>query len=377
MSLSKAGFASALLAAWMLAACGNSFRASSEPPRVVAYVAGWSVPIDIPVRKLTHINFAFADINAYGEAGLFKPGYDEQLASLLSLRSANPDLKFLVSVGGWGAEGFSDAALTADSRARFAASIVKLVQWERIDGVDLDWEYPGQGAAGIRFRSEDKRNFTLLLEAVRTALDAASAEDGRLGGDRYLLTIATADREYFEHTEMNLVQAYVDWINVMAYDFFNSLTSTTGHHAGLFASEFAAAGDRNVDASIRQHLAAGIPPEKLVLGVPFYGRRFEGVDPLHDGLNRPYSRYGGDHGYAELVKSFIGREGFERRWDAKARAPFLWNGATGSFITYEDPESLRAKMAYAREKHLGGVMFWELSQDPDGALLEAIRVAWP
>ena len=114
-----------------------------------------------------------------------------------------------------------------------------------------------------------------------------------------------------------------------------------------------------------------------MLGVPFYGRRFEGVDPLHDGVHRPYARYGGDHSHADLVKSFIGRDGFVRRWDEQARAPFLWNGATGSFITYEDPESIRAKMDYAREKRLGGVMFWELSQDPDGALLEAIRAAWP
>ena len=113
-----------------------------------------------------------------------------------------------------------------------------------------------------------------------------------------------------------------------------------------------------------------------MLGLPFYGRRFEGVDPKHDGLHRPYARYGGDHSYAELVQSFVGRDGFERRWDARARAPFLWNGATGTFISYEDPESIRAKMDYAQEKGLGGVMFWELSQDRDGELLDTIRAAW-
>ncbi|MGH8203987.1 MAG: glycosyl hydrolase family 18 protein, partial [Steroidobacteraceae bacterium] len=152
-----------------------------------------------------------------------------------------------------------------------------------------------------------------------------------------------------------------------------SLTATTGHHAGLYASEFAAPTDRNSDASIRQHRAAGIPPGKLVLGVAFYGRRFEGVDPLHEGLNRPYARYGGDHSYAELAKSYIDLQGFVRRWDARARAAWLWNASTRTFVTYEDPQSLRAKMEYVRSQGLGGVMFWELSQDRNGELLDTIR----
>jgi chitinase len=159
----------------------------------------------------------------------------------------------------------------------------------------------------------------------------------------------------------------------MACDFFNSLTATTGHHAGLYASEFAAPTDRNADASVRQYLAAGVPSAKIVLGVAFYGRRFEEVDPRHDGLNRPYRRYGGDSSYAELVDDYIDRNGFVRHWDAKAEAPFLWNAATRTFVTYDDPQSIGIKAAYAREHRLGGIMFWELSQDRDGALLQAIR----
>jgi chitinase len=158
----------------------------------------------------------------------------------------------------------------------------------------------------------------------------------------------------------------------MAYDFFNSLTSTTGHHAGLYASAFAAPGDRNADASIRQHIAAGVPRRKLVLGVAFYGRGFVSMNSENNGLHRPYLRYAGDHSYAELKDRLIGKDGFVRYWDERARAAFLWNGASKTFITYDDPEAIRAKAEYVRDNRLGGMMFWELSQDRDDELLDVI-----
>src|SRR6185295_10100418 len=163
--------------------------------------------------------------------------------------------------------------VSAESRLRFATSAVALLREHSLDGIDLDWEYPGQDVAGIKARPEDKQNFTLLLRELREQLDAS--------GGRYLLTIASADHEYFDHTEMDKLHVYLDWINVMTYDFFNSATPTTGHHAGLYRSRFAAANDRDGDAAIEQHLAAGIPAEKLVLGAAFYGRAFGAVNPLH------------------------------------------------------------------------------------------------
>lgn len=251
--------------------------------------------------------------------------------------------------------------MSAASRETFARSVVALLREHSLDGVDLDWEYPGQRVAGIKSRPEDRQNFTALLREMRAQL-----------GNRYLLTIASADREYFDFTEMDRLHVYLDWINVMSYDFFNSLTPTTGHHAGLYAAAFAAPTDRNADASVKQHLAAGIPPQKLVLGVAFYGRGFAGVQPLHDGVNQPYERFEAAHRYAELVEKFIDRGGFVRKWDAKAQAPFLWNAQTRAFITYEDPQSIAIKAAYVRKHHLGGMMFWELSQDSRGVLLDAI-----
>ncbi len=359
VSIVRATLAAVGLLAWMHPADAGT--------RIVAYVTGWESPPPIDPAKLTHINFAFAKIDAAGKVVLPHPGVAAQLAHLRALKAKNPQLKVLLSVGGWEAEGFSDAALSAASRAAFAASVVALLREHSLDGVDLDWEYPGQGVAGIKSRPQDKHNFTALLQTMRAQLDQASARRGS-----YLLTIASADREYFDFTEMDQLHVYLDWINVMSYDFFNSLTPTTGHHAGLYASPYAAPSDRNADASVKQHLAAGIPPEKLVLGVAFYGRRFAGVQPTHRGLNQPYERFEAAHPYAELVEKFIGRGGFVREWDAQAQAPFLWNAQTRAFITYDDPQSIAIKAEYGREHRLGGMMFWELSQDSGGALLDAI-----
>jgi chitinase len=339
--------------------------------RVVAYVQGGSIPAVIHPGKLTHINFSFAHIAA-GRALLDQSGVADDLAKLRALKQQNPKLKVIVSVGGWLADGFSDAALTDSSRRAFARSAVALLREYALDGIDLDWEYPGQGVAGIKYRAEDKENFTLLLKTLREELDGESTARGRAGSGHYILTIAAADREYFDHVEMSKLHVYVDWINEMAYDFFNSLTSTTGHQAGLYPSQFSAATDRNGDAAVKQYLAAGVPSAKIVLGVPFYGRGFAGVTPQNNGIKQPYEHYEGDHSYDELVGKYIGKQGFVRYWDEHAQAPYLWNSASRIFISYDDPQSIANKVCYVRERHLGGMMFWDLGSDRDDELLNAI-----
>jgi chitinase len=344
--------------------------AAESPPRVIAYVAGWSVPLAVQADELTHINFAFAHIDAHGHVGFDQPLLGQILRKLQPLKTQNPLLRILVSVGGWQAEGFSDAALTPTSRLEFARSTVQLLREYSLDGVDLDWEYPGQGIAGIKFRGEDKQNFTLLLKTLREQLDAESST--RKPDARYTLTIAAADREYFDHVEMHKLHVYLDWINLMSYDFFNSLTPTTGHHAGLYASAHAAPTDRNGDSAVKQYLRAGVPANKIVLGVAFYGRGFTGVAPANNGLNQPYQRFEGEHSYAELAAKLVDKQGFTRYWDAQAQAPYLWNPATRTFISYEDPQSVTAKTRYVLHHRLGGIMFWELSKDRDGELLDVI-----
>jgi chitinase len=360
------------LAEGVLGSAVEKTAPAPDPYRIVAYVAGWSTPAVIHPEKLTHINFAFARITAAGQAALADGELEASLLRLIALKKTNPRLKVIVSIGGWMADGFSDAALTDASRASFADSAVELLRRFSADGIDIDWEYPGQGVAGIKYRAEDRENFTRLLKTLRDKLDEASAAQGRTGGSRYTLTIASADREYFDHTEMDKLHRYLDWINVMSYDFFNSLTPTTGHHAGLYRAASALATDRDADASIKQHLAAGIPADKIVLGVAFYGRGFTGVTPVDNGLEQPYERFEGAHDYSELADKFIGRQGFIRYWDDRAKAPYLWNITTRTFITYDDPHSIEIKAQYVKAHHLGGMMFWELSEDRNDELLDVI-----
>lgn len=346
---------------------------TSSSHRIIGYVMRGSNIHRIGAEKLTHINYAFGHIDEKGEVFLPYPNASSTLTQLQALKAKNPRLKILVSVGGWGADGFSDAALTEESRERFSRSVIALMERYALDGIDLDWEYPGQAGPGIKYRPEDKENFTLWLASIRAHVDALSDAHGRTGENRYEVTIASADGDYFVHTEMEKVHSYLDCINIMAYDFYGSLAPVSGHHTGLFRSPYAPDYGRWAEESVRQHLAAGIPSHKLVLGVAFYGRGFEGVASERNGLFQPYERYRGDFAFETLEREYINCNGFVRCWDETVKAPYLWNPDSRVLISYDDPESLQEKVAYVKANGLGGIMYWEHSHDPAETLLSTIK----
>lgn len=351
-------------------------QASGPPPQVqiVGYVAGWEPYAHIDTQNLTAVNFAFAHIED-GEAVLDRKNLDA-LENLRLLRINSHWLRVLISIGGWGADGFSDAALSPESRARFAASVADLVQHTVVDGIDIDWEYPGLAGPGIRHRDEDRQNFPLLLIAIREALDALPPRRFlRLANDHYLITAALADGEFVAHVDLDQVARQLDWVNLMTYDFHNSLTPTTGHHAALSVSATSAPTERSVERAVAQFLAAGVPAGKLIVGVPFYGRAFTGVRNENHGLDQPYSHYEGEHAWRELAADFIDRNGYTRYWDERAGAPYLWNEKTYTFISYDDPRSLALKAQFVRDHHLRGIMYWEQSQDRNGELLGVIAAS--
>ena len=351
--------------------------ADPEPPyRIVGYVTGGTDIWDVDARKLTHINYAFAQVTEEHTITFNDDNAPAHLAQLQALKARNPDLKLLVSVGGWGAKNFTDAALTDSSRATFAESAVEMVKRYGLDGVDVDWEFPGQAVGGIEARPEDRQNFTRLLRTLRTRLDSLSMVRDRVGDDRYLLTIASNDdQDYFDHTEMEAVHPHLDFVNVMTYDFFTAGSETTGHHTGLFRSGHEGAPTRTAAAAVERHLDAGIPPRKITLGVAFYGRAWSGVRARRKGLNQPYDEFAGFIPYETLVDRYIDRNGFTRYWDESAKAPYLWAPDSAMFISYEDPESLRHEARYVREKNLGGVMYWEHSLDHRETLLDVLYEA--
>ena len=355
---------------FLASASGTEAHARTAPRyRLVGYVAAAEVLPRVDAEKLTAINYAFAHIDAAGRIALDMPSAAHNLASLRALKSRNPQLAILASVGGWGAEGFSDAAADAAARARFAQSAVELIATTGIDGIDLDWEYPGLPGAGLVHRSEDERNFTLLLRELRQSLDTFARQHPRKPGDRILLTAALADREFVAHIELGRIHPYLDWINLMTYDFHNSLTPTTGHHAALARSSTSAAEERSVEHAVDQFLAAGVPAGKLVVGVPFYGRAFADVQPQNRGLDQPYGHYDREYTWPQLVAGLIDRDGYVRYWDDVAHVPYLWKAQTREFVSYDDPRSLALKADFVAAHALGGIMYWEQSQDPDGELL--------
>jgi len=360
-----------LLAACQLLLCGGACAAAASPHgRVVGYATGWDSTQDTDAGKIDILIFAFAKL-IDGRVVLDKAG-EETLRRLTLLKAVHSALQVTISVGGWGAGGFSEAAGSDAGRRAFADSAAQLVATHEADGLDVDWEYPAHNESGIRSSAQDRANFTLLLQAIRAGLDKAGAAHGRMGANHYTLSIAAADGPFVSGVDIAAVSSSLDWFNLMTYDFVNSLTPSTGHHSGLHAAQVAPAGARTTDSAVRQFLAAGVPAGKLVIGAAFYGREFADVQADAQGLYQRYGHYQDEHPWPQLKVDFINKNGYVRYWDAAAQAPWLWNAQRRRFISYDDPQSIAAKAAYVKAMHLGGIMYWEQSLDPGGELLDAV-----
>ena len=325
---------------------------------------------EVAAQKVTRINYAFANI----KDGRIVNGFthdDQNLASLVGLKQQNPSLTVLVSVGGWLWSGaFSDMALTRDSRAVFIASVAEFIRTHQLDGLDIDWEYPGLPGAENHFRPEDKQNYTLLLKELRLRFNDLEKEFHR----RLYLTVATgASQEFLDHTEMDEVQKYVDTVNLMAYDYYEpDSDAITGHHAPLYTNP-ADPKKISADRSVKEYERAGVSAAKIVLGVPFYGHVWGEVAAANHGLFQAGKEV--PHGYApygEGPESML-KNGFGRYWDPVASAPYLYNAEKQIFVSYDDPESLALKCKYVLSHGLGGVMFWDYEGDSTGALLNAVN----
>jgi chitinase len=353
----------ALALAALLAACATF--APERRPEIVAYYAGWKAPIAFEPRRVTVVVYAFLYVAPDGAVAMDDPSRDAaNLEHLRAVRERHPHLRLMAAVGGWTrSDGFSDMAASAATRATFIASSIAFLRRHRYDGIDIDWEFPGAigvpcAAGRTCDRPEDMRNFALLLREMRAAFDSAGAQDKR----RYLLTIAADARKA---TGMAALAPSLDWINLMTYDYHGNWEKAAGLHAALHRDPDDPQ-DANADASVRMYLAEGIPAGKLTLGIPFYSKGWTGCapGPRGDGLYQPCR---------EALPEFPATPaGSQHHWNAAASVPYSYDRATGTFITYDDERSVRAKARYAKERRLLGAMFWELSADRDGRLGEAL-----
>lgn len=367
----KSGFIILIIS--MFFACSSLDKKQKQPKedfKIIGYVAGYENfdPAKIDAAKLTHINYAFANI-VEGNVKFELAIDNAKIASLIALKKQNPRLKVLYSIGGWvWSDQFSNIAAYNTSREKFAKSAVKLMKSYGFDGIDIDWEFPGQRADHNIFRPSDKENFTLLLSELRKQLEI----EGKVDSAHYLLTIATgSDQVYINHTDLKKAHQYLDFINVMCYDFYNGWFYQTGHHANLYPSSQEKFGGNSVSETIARYIALGVPANKLILGIPFYGRKWEKVISTNNGLYQSAKT-----GNAIIPSWKIAEElrsgKFQKLYDNSAKASYLWNAQDSIFISYETPKEIKLKSEFIKEKKLGGAMFWEYSLDNNQELLNQL-----
>lgn len=425
------GLCAAVLAALVLtggaaaARDGNSVRG--------AFFANWDrygrgyFVNQIPADKLNLIDYAFATVTSSGTCALTDPWSDYQAPTwaganavngiaddpsnlnqhlfgnfeqLQELKALHPGLRIEMSIGGWtGSKWFSDAAATPASRAAFVSSCIDLIikgnlpggGWPEgaggpgaaaglFDGINIDWEYPGKDPGnGARFTPQDRANATALLQEFRKQL-----------GKDYLLTVDVAGGNVNSTPSWDLpaISKVVDWIDLMAFDFHGGWDTLTDFNSpfGIDPREPAIGGGAlqwawNTAGSAAYFLLNGVPRDKLVVGIPFYGKAYFGVASANDGLYQAHTDVF-DETYHNLVDTGLvdpnltpigptalgatgGVNGFTRYFDLLAGAPWLYNPTFngGTFISYVDPLAVRERVALIRALGLHGAFAWEVSND--------------
>ena len=279
-----------------------------------------------------------------------------ELESLVEAAIAYPELKVMIACGGWGGSGgFSDMVLTQSSRAIFINSVVDFVKEYELDGVDLDWEYPGLPGTGNTHRPEDRENFTALVTEFRIALNEVRPN--------MLITFAAAGWEkYFDFIELRAEMEQVDYMNIMTYDMAGG-NQRTSHHTALYSASDSINTSRSADAIIQFCIDKGVNPEQIVIGAAFYGRSWSGVSTADNGLYQSFSGSKSIYAYSKLRSMMKEDTAYSRHWDAQASAPYIFNLQDSIFLSYDDPESLNLKSRYVKEHKLGGIMFWQLIHD--------------
>ncbi len=350
----------------------HQFHAKKPRPVIIAYIGGFRGLIgtdSIDIRRLSHINYAFVDIKD-NRAWLHNEATDTvNLRKLSELKRLKPSLKILISIGGWKwSRNFSDAVLTDTSTHNFASSAVAIVAQYNLDGVDIDWEYPGMKGDSNVYRPEDKENYTHLFRELRSGLDSLNL----ITHSKYFLTTAVgASKSYINHTEMEKVQRYTDYINIMSYDYADGMDSISNHHTNLYISSLDT-NQSSADRSIQEFIIAGVPPSKIVMGIAFYGKGWQMRSADNNGLYRKTVHPVRGGGYTYLKDSVINRNGNIQYWDPVAKAPYIFNADSNIFISYDNERSVRSKCLYVKKHHLAGAMFWEYNNDKKEYLLRII-----
>ena len=332
-----------------------------QTPIILAYFTEYNERVPDPTL-LTHINYAHGRFKnpSTGDGGIVITESNKvPIKTVIDLKKQNPKLKVMLMIGGWGghADGFSMMARNADKRAEFCHSVKELLDHHQLDGVDIDWEYPTQSADNeTGCDPSDTRNFNIVLKQLRDSL----------GTGKIMSFASSSSAKYVDWP--NAIK-YLDYVNVMTYDMG---AAPNGHNSPLFRS--ATFDQRSCDESIELHLKAGVPLDRQVMGIPFYGKAEK--NPSADSKIFDYSvKY---YEIPDILEkgTYKGKalaRPVSRRWEATSKVPYLVDGSGKNVLSYDDPESLTEKGKYVKEKKILGAMFWEYRYDTtDKALLKAL-----
>lgn len=301
---------------------------------VLAYVTSWTTTIPDP-SVLTHINYSFGHVNETFNG--ITIDNESRLRSIVQLKNQKKSLKILLSVGGWASGHFSEMAANESNRNSFARDCKRVIDEFNLDGIDIDWEFPTSSAAGISSSPRDTENYNLLMQAIRDAI-----------GKNKLLTFASgANGKYYDFKQLADI---IDFVNIMLYN----VNHPPYHHSALHRSSMVK--DFSAEESVDIHIKAGIPKEKLVLGIPFYGI-----------ISDPVAR---DITYSDVIKL----EGYAKKWDDIAKVPYLADSSGNLVCTYDNTESIAYKCTYIKEKGLLGAMYWEYAGDDSQSTLR--KAVW-
>lgn len=332
---------------------------------VIAYYSGNSKAIDnFQVKKLTHIIYSFCHLKG-NRLNVDNAGDSATIKKLVSLKSINPKLKVLLSLGGWGGCEFcSPVFATETGRDEFAKSVKEINDHFGTDGIDLDWEYPAiEGFPGHKYHSSDRGNFTALVKSLRNIL-----------GDQHEISFAAGGFNDFlkRSIDWKEVMSVVNYVNLMSYDLVNGFSTTTGHHTPLYST---ASQVESADNAIRYLTSVGVPAGKIVIGSAFYARTWERVPANNNGLYQP-GKFKSFIPYRQFDQRLSTDSGFIFYRDTISKAPYAYNVAKRTFATFDDKLSIRSKTQYVKDKGLHGIMFWELTLDnySDGLLDEIDKV---
>jgi len=363
---------------------------------VSAYIRTWSIPRSVQPddssywkadmikgEYLSDLIISFASISKADGFSIYLPEaapnrfyniWDEVAA----LKQKYPKLNVTLSVGGYNEGGFSGMADDPVKRAGFVANVCEWLEKHNLDGIDIDWEYPVGPPWGqqIPSRPSDRQNYISLLQDLRDAMNIL----GNKTGKRYSLSTAVPASSWFlTRNDVKAAAKIVDALKLMTYDYYGGWSSRTGHNANLYRNPRDTSG-WSTDQAVTAYLNAGIPSDKIMLGVAFYGRGWAGVTKGSNantpGLYQSYEYVPADgYSWTDLKDEYLPPDsGFTRYWDDTAKSPFLYDDDI--WITYTDEEQIKLINAYAKEKKLKGVFTWEYAHDMSGELIKLLADEW-